>query len=184
METPAPIPSPLTNHEKPSVIKPMPKFPYILVAVIVTIASAVLIAWAFFKPVPLQKSQPQETQKQESPLPIDPSNEKVAAVKVTYSFSAATLKEIRNAPEGPQLITSLGGFGINANFVVDKNTKIVFLDQAKKEIPATEKDLKVNQGIRITAEYDLKKRIWVTKKVAIKLEATVSPVATESGNSR
>lgn len=166
MEIVDPNSSPLTNPQEPSVIKPMPKTPYIAVAVIVTIASAVLIAWAFFKPAPPTKiattvsNQPKIlAQLKQEGFPKIPVSTKNAAVKVaivSYRLSG-TIKEVKPVSGGVELITD-----IKANiprFLVTPNTKISIISNGEKK-QASSSDLKAGQKVEIVITYGLKKRNW------------------------
>ena len=157
---------PLTNPQKPSVIKAMPKIPYIIIAVIITIASAVLIAWAFFKPVPstesISKVSKQATQSAQPnkglpQVPANILNPAVESAQVAYTYNG-TIQEIKTDPNGILVITDIKGDRV-PKFIVTSTTKVT-IDINGQIKTSTTADLAVGQKVKITIKYGLKKKAW------------------------
>jgi len=162
----------------------MSKVTLLVVTVVVLAASAAIVGWSFFG-LGASTSQPTkstQTTRQITPsaqtgssdtLPVSLSNPKVSFANVTYYFSGALIKDIKEDPKGKELVTSLRGYGFKTKILVDKNTKVVFLND-KEETPASSSDLQTGQGVRITAQYNLTKKKWSFPKVIIIKASTIS----------
>lgn len=160
-------PPPLTNPEEPSVIRSMPKFPYIIVAVIVTVASAILVAWAFFKPLPSTESNlsisKQATQSAQAKkggfpqVPVSISNPGVLSAQVAYIFKG-TIQEIKTDPKGILVKTDIKGENV-PKFVVIPTAKITIDTNGQKKTGTTA-DLATGQKVEIYITYGLKKKAW------------------------
>lgn len=165
MELPVAQP-PLTNPQEPSVIKPMPKTPYIIGALIVTIASAILVAWVFFgfgetfknfqSPPPSQIVSQESKTKGFPRVPVKIVNSAIKAVEVFYTFEG-TILEIKKVPEGLQFVTDVKIAKL-PKFIVDSETNIKLGLNEKKDVSQSE--LKVGQKVQIRISYGLKKKEW------------------------
>ena len=188
METPTPIPSPLTNPEKPSVIKAMPKTSYIIVAVIVTIASAVLIAWAFFKPVPsteltskesaqASKQATQSAQDKNFPkVPVNIGNPAVKEAFITYKLTGTikTVKQVPGTTGKLRLFTDIPGSNLPKLFVSPQTTISRVADSRTTKVSLS--DLAPNQKVDLVIIYRLKKKSWSdVQSVDIVSPTTISP---------
>lgn len=148
----------------------MPKTVFVLIAVVV-IVSVLIIGGAYFlknrnsSQKNLPDTNPQKPiQSTSGQLPVNPSITGVKEAVVNYVFSTS-IALITNTETGLSLKTPIQQ-GNTPNFSIVKNTLVVFNDSGT-QTPATQKDLKINQRIVVIADYNLKNKIWSTRKIHI-----------------
>lgn len=99
-----------------------------------------------------------------NPLPIRLVNPAVRSAAVQYVLEG-NLKEVKNTPQGSELVTTIMGQE-KPKFIVTNKTTVVFNNKGQVT-PANTSDLKPGQKLRITATFGLKRRVWTTQRVAI-----------------
>lgn len=121
----------------------------------------------------------QVPQDQNAHFPIKPDNNRVSYASATYIFEG-TLKEVKNSPDGAELITDIKGYGI-PRFMPNRNTSVVKKNSGKVAI-VSPKDLKSGQKVEIGMIYNLRIKKWYMFSVSILSTSPLS--ATISGQKR
>lgn len=98
-------------------------------------------------------------------LPIDLLNPLVKEIKIRYTINCV-LKRLKKQSQGFLIVTDIDNGEDVPNFIVTKDTMIVF-NKPNEQTPATITDLKKGQKLSLNVEYDLKKKVWLTIRVRI-----------------
>lgn len=108
--------------------------------------------------------------------PVDLESDSVINASLSYTFSG-TIVEIKNVPEGLELITDIAERGVPRLIVCitcNQPTTVYFNDKGKFT-QANFADLKVEQEVRVLTSYDLKSRQWTTQRINIFIRQQPSP---------
>ncbi len=166
----------------------MPRSIFVVAAIVAAI-SIVIVAGAYFlkKTTFSQKNLPnignlktggQNTnQKDRTYLPVLLTAKGVREISAFYTFSTNIIS-ITNTSNGLSIKTPIQEENI-PNFVVTKDTSIV-LNDGGKITPASQKDLKENRPIVVISDYNLKTKVWTTRRIHIPIRASLpgTPSAT------
>ena len=158
----------LTRSVKYATLNVMSRTSYIIVTLIVVIASIGILWWSFGSGAASRTANKQSTATQTATT-ISPTNESLPFATTSQAVKTVSLiytlvgRSVGLEPkEGGELrfIVGLKDKG-NMRFFVTKDTQVVF-DTNGTETPASSADLKANQKVYITASYNLKTDKWST----------------------
>lgn len=147
----------------------MSRASYVLLAVVVVVASMAVVGWSFFglgttpATQPINQTNQQATQSADSSdkgfpgVPVSIQNPAVKWAQVYYTF-AGIVKEIKTDPRGAILITNIQGNKI-PEFVIGPKTKVYQVYNGKNT-EVSSSDLKPNQKVDIRISYGLKQKAW------------------------
>jgi hypothetical protein len=99
-------------------------------------------------------------------LPLQLSNPSEGSALLHY-FINGVVKEIKNTPQGPQIILTSANTKLPA-FIVAKDTRISKISPPygqQNSVPMSVTDLKSGSTIIISTEYDLAQKVWLLRDV-------------------
>lgn len=166
-----------TNSSKPPIVI------YILAGVILLLIGIVFF-WKSktFSPLTNTSSVPGVKVMADN-IPIPLTNHFVTYAEVTYIFQGI-LKEVKDTPDGAELITSISGTGV-PRFMPSKTTSVIRKTQDGKVFIAKPTDLQPGQQVEIGMVYKLREHQWYMVSINILPQTTsVLPSVTISAPSR